>query len=88
MDLFYPPGIRDEKNDLPVAPDSKAIFEKELSPYTQHLRETIKLKGNPKEKLILNLQDKKKYVLHYRNLKLYLEVGMQIKKIHRSVEFQ
>ena len=30
VDLFYPPGIREENNDLPVAPESKAISEEEL----------------------------------------------------------
>ena len=55
--LFHPPGIHDENNDLPVAPESKAISEEELSPHTRHLREKIKLKGNPKEKLIPYLHD-------------------------------
>ena len=87
VDLGYPPDIHDQHNDLPVAPESKAISEEELSPYTQRLREKMQLKGRPLEKLIPNLHDKTKYVLHYRNLKLYLELGLQLKKIHRGVEF-
>ena len=31
--------------------------------------------------------DKTKYVLHYRNLQLYLSLGMNLKKIHRILEF-
>ena len=38
-------------------------------------------------KLIPTLRDKKEYVLHYRNLQLYLNLGLTIKKVHRVLEF-
>lgn len=40
-------------------------------------------------KLVLTLQDKKNYVVvHYRNLKFYLNRGMQLKKVHRVLKFE
>ena len=42
---------------------------------------------NNVEKLIPNLWDKNKYVLHYRNLKQYTELGLKIKKIHQGISF-
>ena len=33
------------------------------------------------EKLIPNLYDKKYYILHYRNLQLYLSLGLKLKKV-------
>ena len=40
------------------------------------------------EKLIPNLWDKKKYIIHHENLKLYEELGLKIKKIHRGIKFR
>ena len=42
---------------------------------------------NKVEKLIPNLRDKKKYVLHYKNLIQCLQQGMKLKKIHRGIRF-
>ena len=38
-------------------------------------------------KLIPNLNDKKKYVVHYETLKLYERHGLKITKIHRGIVF-
>ena len=43
---------------------------------------------NKVEKLIPNLNDKKKYVLHYENLKLYESLGLKITHIHRGIKFE
>ena len=36
----------------------------------------------------MTLQEKVKYVVHYRNLQLYLSLGMRVKKVHRVLEFE
>ena len=43
---------------------------------------------NEVEKLISTLNNKQKYVIHHRNLKQYLEMGLKLKKIHRVIKFK
>ena len=37
-------------------------------------------------KLVPNLGNKSKYVVHYRNLQLYLSLGMKVIKFHRILK--
>ena len=39
------------------------------------------------KKLVPNLHNKERYVLHYRNLQLYASLGMRLKKVHRALRF-
>jgi len=43
---------------------------------------------NRVEKLILNLVDKKKYILRCKNLKQCLDLGLKLTKIHRGISFK
>jgi hypothetical protein len=52
------------------------------------LLEELEMKGTLTEKLIPNLHPKEKYVVHYRNLKLYLSLGMRLTMIHRVMTFK
>ena len=47
-----------------------------------------KVKVNRVEKLIPNLGDKERYILHYENLKQYLSLGITLTKIHRGIKFE
>ena len=47
-----------------------------------------RLKIENVENLIPNLGDKKKYIVHHENLKLYEELGIIITKIHRRIKFR
>ena len=39
------------------------------------------------KKLVCNLRNKKKYVVHIRSLKQTLNYGLKLKKVHRIIEF-
>ena len=46
-----------------------------------------RMKINKCEKLVCNLYNKKKYVVHIRALKQALHHGLKLKKVHRIIEF-
>ena len=70
------------------------IFEVDLE-YPPHLWETHndyplapeKMNVNGVEKLICHFKPRKNYVVHYRNLRQYLEMGMRITAVHRGISF-
>ena len=84
VDLEYPKALHASHNDSPLAPVSLEISNDMLSPLQK-----AKFPKEPSQlKLTPNLRDKSKYVLHYRNLKLYTEFGMVVTKVHRVLQFK
>ena len=59
-----------------------------LSKYCKEIADKYKIKVGDVKKLISNSGNKTKYVLHYRNLQLYLSLGMRLTKIHRILKFK
>jgi hypothetical protein len=82
-DLEYPSELHDLHNDYPLAPEHMTINESMLSPFCKSMNANHVFT----EKLIGSLQTKTKYKVHYRNLKLYLSLGMKLVKVHRVVAF-
>ena len=87
VDLEYPREQHDMHNDYPVCPENVKVSNDMLSGYCKKIAEKYKISIGLVSKLIPTLRDKKEYVLHYRNLQLYLDLGLKIKKIHRVLKF-
>ena len=90
VDLQYPKTKHWEHSGFPLAPVKKKIKLDELSPYNKQIQNssgTKKLFTNA-EKLVQTLEDKDRYVVHYRVLKLYLRLGMKLKNVHRVLQFK
>jgi hypothetical protein len=86
VDLEYPEHLHDQHNDFPVAPECM------LPPaYSEYMTELVKENGISEckvPKLIPNLRNKQKYVLHRDALKTYLNLGLKLTKVHRILKFK
>ena len=87
VDLEYPKELHGLHNDYPLAPEKITVREEMLSDYCQKIQAREGIKIGQVEKLIPNLRNKEKYIVHYRNLQFYLSKGLKLKKIHRALEF-
>ena len=83
VDLEYPAHLHMDHNDYPLAVEKCSVKKEDLSEYALHLVEKFGIKFSEEPKLIPNFRNKEKYVVHYRNLKFYLEKGLKLTAIHR-----
>ena len=74
VDLHYRTSWHNRHDDYPLAPEPLVIDRIMYSP-TQQSAFPV---SAPQVKLTPNLRDKVKYVVHYRNLKLYLQLGIAV----------
>ena len=86
VDLAYPEELHDLHNDYPLGPEKK-VNKDMLSNYCQEIADKFNVSTGLVHKLIPTLSNKEKYILHYRNLQLYTDLGLKITKVHRVLEF-
>ena len=75
-------------NDYPLAPEKLAVTNDVFSKYCKEIADKYDIKIGNVKNLIPNLANKSKYKLHYKNLQLYLSLGMKLTKIRRILKFK
>ena len=59
-----------------------------MSDYCKKIADKYGIKVDVVKNLISNLVNKTNYVVHYRNLQLYLSLGMKLTKTHKILKFK
>ena len=87
-DLEYCKELHNLHSDYPLCPEKIEVSSDMLSRYCKDIADWYGIKVGGVKKLIPSLGDKLKYVVHYKNLKFYLSLGMKLVKIHRILSFK
>ena len=88
VDLEYPKDLHELRNHYPLAPEKVKVSKDMLSEYYNKISEKYKIPFGMVNKLIPTLNNKKEYVVHYRNLQLYMDFGLKVTKVHRALKFK
>ena len=88
VDLLYPDELHDLHSDFPLTPTKQKVDACWLGDYQEELLNDMQMNAPPSSnKLIQTLFPKKNYILHYQTLKLYVQLGLKVEKLHRSLAF-
>ena len=87
-DLEYPEKLHALHNNYPLAPEKLAVSYEVLSDFCRKIANKYGMKVGDVKELISNLSNKTNYILHYRDLQLYLSLGMKLTKIYRVLKFK
>ena len=88
VDLEYPDELHDLHNDYPLAPERLTIRNNMLSNWATNQQNKLDINESKVPKLVPNLLNKTKYILHYENLRYYIQKGLKLTAIHRVIGFE
>ena len=86
VDPEYPKKLHLLHSDYPLAPEKLAISYDMLSDNCKKIAGEYGIIVGDVNKLIPNLANETNCVLHYRNLQLYLSLGMKLTKVYKVLK--
>ena len=90
VDLDYPVELHDHHKDYPLAPTKEVVQKAWLGTYQRELliKSKVPVESTKTRKLLQTLHNKRNYTIHYITLKLYIELGLKVTKLHRALKFE
>ena len=88
VNLEHCKKLHNSHSDYPLCPEEIEVSSDMSSKYCKDISDWYGMNVCGVKKLIPNFGDKIKYVVHYKNLKYYLPLGMTLVKIHRILSFK
>ena len=87
VDLDYPDAFHNVHKDFPLAP-TKENFDRNMSEYQMGLLDQACNRRVTTPKFVQTLFAKRNYAVHYITLKLYVDLGLKVTKVHRVLQFK
>ncbi|MDP2750688.1 MAG: hypothetical protein Q8O89_07705, partial [Nanoarchaeota archaeon] len=88
-DLSYPKKLHKLHNAFPLAPEVLEVNHVDLSPFAKSaLLSSINQTQYKDVKLLTHFGDRINYVVQAKNLKHYLDLGMNLTKIHKIITYK
>ena len=82
VDLEYPNELHNLHDDYPLAPNKINVTEDMLSDYCGNIAKEHNISVGGVKKVVPNFKKREKYITHYRNLKIYVSLGLKLVEIH------
>ena len=83
--LEYPAEIKEKTENFPLCPHQTKADPELFTTYMNSVKQPI---YKPTEKLMCDLSNKQKYMIHYRIFKFYTKMGMKVTHIHTIYRFK
>ena len=84
-DMLYPAEIKEKTKNFPFCPYQTKADPDLVSSYMNNVNQP---NYKPTQKLMCDVTNKSKYMIHYRMFKFYLNQGMKVTKIHTIYRFK
>ena len=83
--LEYPAEIEEKTKNFPFCP---YLTKADPDSFSDYMNSVKQLNYKPTQKLVCDVTNKSKYLIHYRMFKFYLNQGMKVTKIHTIYRFK
>ena len=85
-DLEYPVEIKEKTENFPLCPEDQIKADPNL--FSDYMNSVKQTNYKPTPKLMCDVTNKQKYMMHHRVFKFHISMGMKVTKIHCVYRFK